>query len=93
MHYQLSCAPFILILMPVITFLIAQGAPSEGPPIGLCGFVLSCICTIAVAFQIAPAFIILVLHHGKTVLLPSPSAISYLRALMHSYIYANIKQI
>lgn len=66
MLYQLSRIPFIFIIVPVSTFLIAQDAPSKGPPIGLCGLVLSCICMTTVAFQIVPAFSISVFYHGKT---------------------------
>lgn len=79
--------------MPVTTFLFAQDAPSKGPPIGLYGLVLSCVCMITLAFQIVPAFIILVFHHGKTGLLPSLSATFYLGALMQGYNYANVKRI
>lgn len=88
MHHQLSRAPFI-----IITFLITQGAPSKGLLMGICGLVLSRTFMIAVAFQIVPAFSILVFHHGKTGLLPSFSSIFYLGTLMQGYNYANIKQI
>lgn len=68
-------------------------APAKGPLIGMCGLVLSSIWVITIAFQVVSVFSVLVFYHGKIGLLPSLSAIFFLRILMHSYNYINIKQI